>query len=415
LKRKWFLGCLGLFVVIIAIAVVVKVEANRREATREKAALQDQLRLARSEGIPTTWQEFAATIRPAKLSENAAPFYRRLKEGSFNTTDFAKLEHEVAFNPSSEHLSSARAFLAQKKDDLDLVDQATKLPRCWFDRDWSKGAAVLGSVAAAEGHPEEALRNIQQVLAISLHAGDEETAMAFYTSRSVFAIGFHHLALWALIHRDVPAYHKAMEEALRNWPKYDLLITHRDDLLNVRTLVALSTTEKGRAELGVKPDEVSKLETPVSLLANRSKANIQIVKAEREIWAAYKEPAATRLSKMHPAQHDLMVGLAAYPTGAQFYYALTQEDDGTYLVDQSAEAQRLCNVALARALKQVKIPKTMNLDGLRSPIDGKPLDYSFDGRQITISARQGRPLKLPSDEELASTPKKVLRNAPKGP
>ena len=76
MRRKWFFGCLGVVGVVILAAAIIKITASQMEAAREGAELQEQLRLANAEGIPTTWQEFAATIKPAKPSENAAPLYQ---------------------------------------------------------------------------------------------------------------------------------------------------------------------------------------------------------------------------------------------------------------------------------------------------------------------------------------------------
>jgi hypothetical protein len=60
--------------------------------------------------------------------------------------------------------------------------------------------------------------------------------------------------------------------------------------------------------------------------------------------------------------------------------------------------------ALIRALTEKSIPKTIRTSDLKSPFDGKPISYRFDGRQIVISVSTGSTdvvdLRLPRDDEL---------------
>lgn len=183
---------------------------------------------------------------------------------------------------------------------------------------------------------------------------------------------------------------------------------HRDDLLTMMTLVDESLTPQGRYELGLKEEDVPKIDGLVRLLLSQSKSKIKIATAERQIWEAYGAPPADRTPKMEHAKADLVAGLMAFPVAYSFYDVLFQDDGNADLFDVGNEAHRISYVALQRALSRTPISKSIHAKDLLSPFDKKPVGYSLDGRQIviTVSAPDKEiVLKLPSDAQLAKAAK----------
>lgn len=223
MSRRAVSGCFAIVAVLIGlISVAIIVGVGRRRAA-EEGALAEQFRLAQAEGIPTSWQAFAATIKSAPASENAARFYEEISARHFDSskspsyldsTKLPKLEGRLILRTSSEALTQAKSILAGSREEVGLLTQATTKPRCWFNRDWSKGPGVLfreyapmkygakllalaGSVDAAEHHPGNAIKRVQQILQISKHIGEEGTQISILVRESIYLIGLNHLALWS--------------------------------------------------------------------------------------------------------------------------------------------------------------------------------------------------------------------------
>ena len=423
MKRNWVIwgmGAVGVFIVLLLVWAHLS-------ASADKADLDHELDVARKEGLPTTWREYAALIKSAKPEENAAPFYRKLIRLSKDKANLSKLDSDLLLRPSAEHVALATSELAAQSEAIAAIDQAARLPRCWFNRDWSKGLAVLmpeyawmkaggrlvalrGSLAASDGHPAEAIKNVQELFHVAKHAGEEGTEISFLIQDSIFVIGIRHLALWFFIHPSESSYRKALDDALNSWPKPDLRRLHRSDLLELREVLEDSTTEKGRKDLGLKEEDIPKMEPFVPLIVSRPKANIKLARAMRQIWEALGDSPGNRLWRIDAGWNDLLPAMAAYPTGSDIYMKLTDSggrDHFRSLYDQVWACRRLSYLALARALSGTSTPKHIDTEGLLSPFDGKPVDYSFDGHQITINVSSPDKsidiptLKFPSESELA--------------
>lgn len=423
-RRIWLLIGLGVPVsLLIAFFVVRKANADRDEA-----AFQAQLRLAREEGLSTTWQEFAATIPTAAPSENAAPLYRTLRQIKRNRTDKRDLnaiDLQLIFHPGATTRSDAATLLAAYRDELGVADKAVLLPKCWFDRDWSQGLAVLmpefadmkqvaravalrGSLAADRGNVDAAIADARRVFAIARHAGQETTQISHLVGEAIYLIGVRDLAFWSLVHRDRPAYREALEKALDDIPQPDVRVENRSDLFCVLSVIDLCATPEGRKELGLREEDIGAGEKIFPLLISRSQARIRIVKAERSYWAALSRPRAERASLISDARMDLNMALLAFPTAATVYSALNSgADDGATDREAAWQARKLQYVALLRALRDPKTtPRKIKTSDLLSPFDGKPLTYTFDGAQIVISvsgyANDSGPaqLKVPPDKAL---------------
>ena len=136
-KLKW--GAWGLLVVVL-LAIVAWTIANVAGEAKFRAAV-DALRAA---GYATTAVELAP--KPVPPAENAAPFY---------AAAFALLvppaeeDRDALEAPGgwgaldAERKASLRACVDANADVFEMLEKARKRPRCGFERDYSKGVAIL--------------------------------------------------------------------------------------------------------------------------------------------------------------------------------------------------------------------------------------------------------------------------------
>ena len=416
MKRKTFLWVAG-SVVLIVIGVALQ---YRIRASRDELDLQEQLRLARAEGLPTNAVEFMATIEPASPAENAAPLYRHLKPLLRQIGDTQAITNAFLRHPTSTNLFTARRLLTKAKPALDIIDQAAALPRCWFDRNWSEGLATLlpeyadmkaasrllalrGSIAAADSNEAGALSNGQEILQISKHSGEEGTELSALVSEAIYLIDLHALADWCVLYPTIGAYRGALEKALKAQPRPNLRRETRDRLWNVLSIIDLSLTKGGRRDLGLKEDDVPVGPNLFSVILSQAKARTAIVHAERDYWATLKLPHDQRGPRLEDAKTREGMNLLAFPVAAQIHYQLGVGDDHVQDREPDWQARQLEYTAVLRALPSGAVARSIKTSDLKSPYDGKPLTYRFDGEQIHITINGSDPssptrLTIPPDE-----------------
>ncbi|HTQ08588.1 MAG TPA: hypothetical protein VMI31_00810 [Fimbriimonadaceae bacterium] len=423
-KRIWL--AIGVLVVVAALVefIVTKIHANQ-----DAAALAEQLRLARAEGLPTTGQEFAASIQTAAPAENAGPLYKGL-QAMFRTAeetptgklDPVQLQLDVLFHPSPKSLTRARTFLADRKKILDAVDRATALPKCWFDRDWSigpaavpftefafmKGAAKLlalrASLAAAENRPADALADFARLRVLARHAACEPTIISIMVGRAIDAIALQALAECALA---CPSERRGFDDALSSQvgslAAPNLKDEHREDLVDMLSLIDLCATPEGRKKVGIREEDIGAAARIFPMLLSQPKARIEIVKEERVIWDALDLPPKQASPIIRGATQRRDMALLAFPVAAQIYDMLGSGEEPTPLDRLNAwQAEKERYTAVAKALSGPAIPRSIRTSDLSSPYDGKALSYRFDGRQIvvTVSGLENA-LKIPPDKAFA--------------
>jgi hypothetical protein len=426
-RRIWVVLVLTVAVVLGAILIPRKLSA-----ARDEAAFQAQLRLARAEGIPTNWREFAATIPTATPSENAAPLYRALKPHhkdllSGNKKDTGTVDVQLIFHPSVTSEADASAVLANNKVALDIIDKAVKRPKCWFDRDWSIGAAAVlmpeladmkgaarllalrGSLSATHGDVNAAIADAKRVFVIAGHAGQEGTQISHLVQEGIYDIGVRNLAYWAFTHQDNPAYRLAFKVALDNFPKPNLKQEYRDELFGILSMIDLCATKEGRAELGLREEDIGAAEKIMPLLTSQSKARIRIVQAEREYWSALDRPLKERAELIDKIRLELNMAFISFPTAANVYWNLSSGEDGAVIREPLWQGKVMRYKVLLRALQISKTPpRKIDTSHLLSPFDGKPVTYTFDGKQIVISTSSSEAdskptqLKIPPDKAIGS-------------
>jgi hypothetical protein len=408
-------------VVVVAIALAM----TRSHAAADEAAFQEQLRLARQEGIPTTAAEYAAHVPTATPAENAGPFYRQLKtilhKESGRKTDLTAVDQDVIFHPTAKSRAAAESVLANHHEAIVIVTKAVQLPKCWFDRKWSDGPgvplpeyadmkeaakllAIRGSLAAGRGDSAAALADARRIFVIAGHAGSEPHAISRLIRDGAYHVGMRDVAYWAFMHPDQPAYREALKKALDEMPRPNLREEHLDHLYTILWLMENSTTPQGRAKIGLREEDMGAAEKVLPVLLSRSKARAQVVKAERDYWAALIAPQKDRRALIEQATSDLYKAMLAYPTAASVYEALSAGEDGTIEREPEWEARKLEYEAFLRALDGKGIARSIRTADLRSPFDGKPLSYRYDGKQVVMGVSgfesDSKPvlLKIPPDK-----------------
>lgn len=367
------------------------------------AEYQEELRLARKEGIPTSAAEIRAMIRPAAPEENAALFYKKLKSPWDDKTDLTKLTRDILFSPpadSEKATTEAKAYLAKHKSSLELVEAATAKPRCWFDRPWEDGAAVLfteyaymkwatkllilrGTVACREGRVEDALADARRIPKMGEHIGEEPVLIGGLVRVALDRMGVTALGAWSLKTRN-PAYAKEMEVALKAQGPIDLKAGNAMEMFNALTMAELSLTKEGREKIGLKEEDTHKLEGVMPYLMNRNRARAGIVRAHRKMWAAYELPRDQQQAKLEEANHEFYKAFLAFPTAAYIYEALSSGfQEGQVEMVKGVESKQLLMKGIQQALSRPTIPARLELKELKSPYDGKPVVVTFDGTRIS--------------------------------
>lgn len=359
----------------------------RQVAEREgEADFQEQLRLARLEGLPTTPAEFDATLPKVSSEENAAPIYREL--GKMNLGSSTRmLDNSFLWEPSKESLSSAKSALKNGKDALELIEAATAKPKCIFDWNWNDGffdhfpesvtmknaakvLAIRGRLSAVEGDHVSALADAEAILKIASHIDDHYNSIGYATKATIHQIGLHFLATLAVRFPDRTAYRQELEDAVAKWESPRLQPTARGDLLEI-----LKTIKDHEKE--VQGDDGK--EPPIHL-SLRAKANV--VRAIRKHWASLEAPESARSDLIRQAARDLGKALEDAPSLAELYDGIFGYYAIEYL-DRYAHG-RLAYEALLRALRQPTLPKTIKTDDLLSPSDKKPVTYQYEKGRILI-------------------------------
>lgn len=388
--------------VIIALVFGGPIAYVKLKAAREEAQFQEQLRLAWSEGLPSTSEQFKSFIKPARPEENAAPLYRKLIKLKRLKNEPNKVCDQFLFERSPAHSLAARNALTDGAPYLTIIEEAVKLPDCWFDRDWAQGFALLfvefsymksgarllalrAAVKAGNGEHRAALADINRIFKMATHLAEEPSALAQLVSIAHYEISLRCLRGLSFVHRDRHEYLEAARQAVAAWPKVNLRVEQRAYLWEFLSVIELCRTPEGRENLGLREDEISPAERIMPILLSRSKAKIEIAKGAREFWAAHALPLKEKLAAQQEADRKVWQAMLAFPTAALILEKLTDPGVVTERREESWEARRLQNVAMLRALGFKTIPKAVKTSDLLSPFDGKPVTYSWDGKQIKIT------------------------------
>ena len=397
--RRWWFWALSIVVLTACLTLAVSIHTARAD----EAELKVQLSLARAEGIPTNAAEFEAMIPQAASAENAALLYERLHgKVSWKETVQIAADNDLLFSTTPKNIAAAEALLGSRREALALVDQAVRLPKCRFDRDWSQGYAVRlpeysemkkaatlvllrGSVAAVHGDPNGAIRNCQELFAVANHLRQEPMLIAHLAADSIDGMAVRHLAILAFLNRHEAPYAAALKRAVEGLPVPNLEQEHLADLSSMLTTLQICSTPEGFAKFGLQKGDVSAMEPIAPFIHNRRRATLRIVRAERAYWRALRLPDAERKWELAKCTDDINQALIAWPTCASYHNMFANDSNGGVTNRlRHWEAQHQESIALVRALSTDEIPHSIETQDLKSPYDGKPLSYRFDGKQIVI-------------------------------
>jgi hypothetical protein len=156
----------------------------------------------------------------------------------------------------------------------------------------------------------------------------------------------------------------------------------------------------------LRESDVGQDERIVPIFLSQAKARVEIVRAERAYYAALGRPSKDRQQLLDQAKLNLSKSFFAFPTAANIYENLNSGQGQTNDREAVWEARRQQYAALLRALDGPVVPRSVKTSDLLSPFDGKPLKYSYDGKQIVITVSgfesDSKPvqLKIPPDKAL---------------
>lgn len=360
-------------------------------------------------------------MEPVRPEENAAPFYRQLKGKFVRVDDPTKQGVTVIYGPPVERIK-ARKLLERYRNEILIVEEAVTRPKCWFDRNWSDGYAVLqpelsdmkwgarlltlrASLSAAEGRVGDAIRDLRLVSKIGSHARQEPLIIAQLVSESIDLYAMRRLADCSFRYRK-PEYVAELARMLKARREPDPKRENSDVLFSLLSLIELGESKEGLDKLGIKEeDKPTGIYRAFELILDKGEARIDLIKSTREWWEAIEAPSRDRLARMDIASQKQFRALLAFPTVGRVYEMLSAGNEPIAYRREHWRASHLKYRAVVRALSRTPIPKTIRTDDLLSPFDGKPISYRFDGKQIVIEVsglqdleRAPSPLKIPPDQ-----------------
>lgn len=372
---------------------------SRPKVNDHEAEFQEQLRLARLEGLPTTVAEFEATLPKIKPEENAAPIYRQLMKLK-PSWDKDPAMRDLKLDCSPDTKSADREALERLGSALEIIDAATARRYCLYDRDWGLGICILqpelshmktgakalfirARFSATVGNHGAAVKDAEAMLKIGDHVRYQHDMIAYLVAEAIEVIGMRALAELALQYPAERIYRQALERAFRKWIVFPVKPALRYSLVEVFATIDVCSTKEKREAVGIKETDDLGLGELFSKIQSPTQARANIVKAMRHRWAALDAPAPEQQDLFRSAHHDLFKALITFPIAAKLYESLGGGDISV-IDPRTFEVRRLAFKALLRALEHPTIPKTIKTDDLVSPYDQKPVKYSYVNGQILI-------------------------------
>lgn len=412
--RRYQLGCLACAAIVIATPLILL----KIRRVQDDAKFEAELRAARAVGLPTTIAEFEALLPVVQDSENAGPIYQRMKHVTGQIDPFIVVR-ELLYDKKPTSVTAARDVLSKGDSYLILAEQATKLPHCRFKRDWNLGLAVLmpefaeikycaklmllRGTLAADTSPAAAIEETRKIQVMARHLREEPHAITQLVANSLDWYACRQLAEWGFKTRKIE-YLDALEAAVGRIPEPNLKAMHALDLVDILSLVELCATPEGQKKLGLKPEDVDTglAGKILPLVQSESEGRIRIVRGARNYWQALDLPIAKRAPAADAAVLERTQGLISFPLAFKLYGMFTGDDANLEVnLPRKIEADKLSYRMLIGALKKAPIPKSTPSGNFKSPWDGTPLTYEFDGRQIVIRCSRGNgeftSLKIPAD------------------
>lgn len=400
-------------------------EEAKEMAAREvsaKMALNNELKLARAEGLITSLEDMKAWVPAVPEEQNAAPFYRKLKQWS--PKDEAGFFSQV-YRGETEAVESAQQILAAQAASLKLIDQAVTCPKLWFDRDWSLGWGVLrpelapmksavklllirGSVARAEGRPEDALEDQRKALVVAGHLEQEKGLIELLVGNACRSLVRHQLLTWAVCYPEDQRWLKELKFMAEDWPVFSQRDVLKPSLYEVLVTADLCSVDDKRTTLGYKAEDIEgfdHLRQIMGLLQTPSESRLKVVKAYRGVWRRLAASKLLQPKDLEALDTQFWSGMIYEPLAANLYEGPDPEESfffGQISAARASIASRTLLQGALRILERPDLEPGQAVAGIKSPADGLPIRV-FQGKG-------GLELLLVDDPEDTDWPKLKLPN-----
>ncbi len=362
--------------------------------------LQKELELARNDGIPTSAAEFRATIKVPAEADNAAPFYRQLPPTG-PRPDISNFQWRLIWDPSPEAVNDVQTALKQYQKWFDFSDQIVMRPSFWVDRKWEEGMGALqpelaqgrglaqvlllrGSLKARQGDAAGAVSDARGASQIASHFGSEPTLISNLVGDSITQIVLYKVAEWTFRYRDVPQYPELLSQTLKAWEQPDLRAEVSADLYQGLLLMDQVQTKEGRALVGLTEDDRAPGDAYMAEVMNQpvEAGKLRFAKGFRQYWKALRPFNQERATE---ARFEMTSGMLSVPTAVKLIESLFGDNYVESERLKSYDARRVFYAVFLKAARE-EFPAKLDTSRFISPIDGKPVRYSYDGNELIIQA-----------------------------
>lgn len=368
---------------------------------QKQMQFEEQLRQAKSEGIPTTPAEFIATLPRIKPEENAANEYLKLPRQSPKVIDSkSTLQKDLIDNPTPDRIAAAEKALQELKPWLDPIDRAVQYPHCLIEKDYSHGMCVVifpeytslkyaakakclrATLLAIQGKDKEAIHELDSLTVIRTHLFEQPNDLAPIVGYAIDGIAMNLLIKLSFKYPHRLAYREAIRAGTEDKSKPNKLYASNHRLFDAISTIKLCETKEGLAEFGITGDAAKPDSNFITAIQPKSEARINLVKAYRDLFREIN--GLNRHDKIDKIEFAIMQAMISFPNAAMIYEGLDMGLSPTVWFDNKPILRRNLLTAFLRATETFPYRTSIKTDDLISPSDGKPLAYKFDGKQMTF-------------------------------
>ncbi|MBS1705830.1 MAG: hypothetical protein JST40_08145 [Armatimonadetes bacterium] len=337
--------------------------------------LQD--RLARSEGIAVTVEEFTRRLPKVKATKNGFSFLRQLPIVRVPTnSQFGRLA------PSSAEIESKLAAFSSV---IALLDKASELHKARWSTDWKrptelyaglptiKGGSTLlllrGTLQARRGNVVSAVKDARRVVHLANQLMDQPLEEPPRVGQEILDLAIRAVASWAVLYPSQPAFTNQLISMVDSYRPVDPRLSSEYDYLAL-TLSASRLGAHTNASAGALVREGARMRWKALAISGED---------QRTLWEEANEKIQLGFTQM---------GLTTFHPRD-----LVRYDPPT---DESVQfAARMAVYECAQdALIQSPRPETFDTSSYEVPEGWTPLQYTFSGRTMEISTASGQGQKV---------------------
>jgi hypothetical protein len=362
------------------------------------------MELARTEGFPTTWKDFRASLPAVPNRDNAGLIYAQLKfPPHAETNRISQLGWDQLYAPTPESTKELKMLLQRHSVDLYLFDQATRKSRCLIHREWEKGldlkrpelarvrayakmVLARSSLLARGGNHLEALNEVRKVYRAGNHFYQMPGTLEALLGTVLVTIAHRQLTELAFVFPAYRTYLTQLELYLQEKPRIDRYYQVRARSMEFLELMQVSHSAKQQV-----PNEAKHLKEgnmpPGSTAKNLDLA--ELVRGYRMFWTgivALNQPESNvksvqKIFDSARAQFDKAAGNKVL---AEYFYPLVPKGKSEAFAIFRFRDRLLPEKAFMRAMNEPEIPRTLDLSDMKLETDGTPMRYQYDGKTMLI-------------------------------